>query len=157
MKKLVLFMSILIFTCCGKTAAKKPSGLISEDQMVEILFDIMLINSAKGVNKRLLENNIDKPTTYIYRSHGIDSLQFAQSNSYYTHNSDLYKSIYERVETKLKAEKSAYEALADERKRIKDSISKSKLNIKDTSKIYYQKVNDNKIKLPVKKLDKSQI
>ena len=71
MKKLALFMSILIFTCCGKTAAKKPSGLISEDQMVEILYDVVLINSAKGVNKQLLQKNINNPEAYIYKKHNI--------------------------------------------------------------------------------------
>ena len=71
MKKTVLIISLLVFMSCGNTAIKKPTNLISEDQMVEILYDVMIINSAKGVNKQLLENNIQNPKEYIYSKHNI--------------------------------------------------------------------------------------
>ena len=84
MRKIAVLFSILIFMSCGNSTVKKPANLISEDQMVEILFDVILINSAKGVNKQLLQNNIENPLNYIYRTYGIDSLQFTESNTYYT-------------------------------------------------------------------------
>ena len=56
MRKIAVLFSILIFMSCGNSTVKKPANLISEDQMVEILFDVILINSAKGVNKQLLQN-----------------------------------------------------------------------------------------------------
>ncbi|MDB4107975.1 DUF4296 domain-containing protein, partial [Flavobacteriaceae bacterium] len=73
MKKTVLIISLLVFMSCGNTTIKKPANLISEDQMVEILYDVMILNSAKGINKQLLENNIQNPKEYIYSKHNIDS------------------------------------------------------------------------------------
>ena len=133
MKKIAVLWSAILVISCGNIKAKKPANLISEDRMVEVLYDVIIINTAKGVNKQLLQNNINNPINYIYRSHGIDSLQFAESNAYYTINTDKYKSIYDKVEMKLKAEKSKYEAIVGERKRIKDSIKKSKQNQIDTT------------------------
>ena len=133
MKKIAVLWSAILVISCGNIKAKKPANLISEDRMVEVLYDVIIINTAKGVNKQLLQNNINNPLNYIYRSHGIDSLQFAESNAYYTINTDKYKSIYDKVEMKLKAEKSQYEAIVGERKRVKDSIKKSKQNQIDTT------------------------
>ena len=126
MKTVLLAISILFFMSCENLDMKKPSNLISEDQMVEILYDVVLINSAKGVNKQLLQKNINNPQAYVYEKHNIDNLQFAESNAYYTFKSDTYKSIYEKLELKLTTQKTEYEALLEEKKRINDSIRERK-------------------------------
>ena len=77
MKIGLLVISILFLLSCENLEVKNPSNLISEDQMVEILYDVVLINSAKGINKQLLQNNIKNPQAYVYKKHNIDSLQFA--------------------------------------------------------------------------------
>ena len=154
MKKIAVLWSAILVISCGNIKAKKPANLISEDRMVEVLYDVIIINTAKGVNKQLLQNNINNPLNYIYRSHGIDSLQFAESTAYYTSNTDKYKSIYDKVEMKLKAEKSKYEAIVGERKRIKDSIKKAQQNQIDTTKIARDKKRYvKKPSLPLSKFD----
>ena len=139
---------------CENLTMKKPSNLISEDQMVEILYDVVLINSAKGVNKQILEKNIKNPKAYVYKKHNIDSLQFAESNAYYTFSSDAYKSIYEKLELKLTTQKTEYEAVLKEKKRIKDSIRKSKQTKIDTLNSKRQKKIESKMRPPSKKFDK---
>ena len=116
----------------------------------------MLINSAKNVNKQLLEKNIKNPEAYIYKKHNIDSLQFVESNAYYTFKSDIYKSIYEKLELKLTTQKTEHEALVKEKKRIKDSIRKSKQPKIDTLNTKRQKKFESKMKPPLKKTDKLQ-
>ena len=154
MRKTAVLISVLVFMSCGKSAVKKPANLIPENQMVEILFDVILINSAKGVNKQLLQNKIENPLNYIYRTHGIDSLQFTESNTYYTYHTDQYNTIYEKVESKLDIEKAAYEAIIDAQKRIKDSIKKSRKNKIDTTKIAREKIKSiKKSLLPLRKFD----
>ena len=154
MRKLSVLVSILVLISCKKPGVKKPANLISEDLMVEVIFDIILINNAKGVNKQLLQNNIQNPLNYIYRTHGIDSLQFTESNIYYTTNPDQYKSIYDKVELKLEAKKSEYNAVIDERKRVKDSIKKSRQNQIDTTKTASKKkILTSKILNPLRKFD----
>ena len=153
MKTVLLVVSILFFMSCENLDMKKPSNLISEDQMVEILYDVVLINSAKGVNKQLLQKNIKNPQAYIYKKHNIDSLQFAESNAYYTFKSDIYKSIYEKLELKLTTQKTEYQALLNEKKRVKDSLIERKKVKIDTLNIERQRKFKSKLKRPSKKSD----
>ena len=142
MKKLVFLVTIvLLFLTCGNPQQKIPVNLISEDLMSEIIFDMILISSAKGINKQLIQNNIENPLNYIYRSYGIDSLKFAESNNYYTKYPIRYNLIYEKVEAKLKSEKMYYNAILDEQKRVNDTIRKSHQNQLDTIKIKHDKIN----------------
>ena len=60
---------LLLLLSCGNQQQKKPANLISEDLMSEIIFDVLLISSAKGINKQLLQNNIENPLNYIYRAY----------------------------------------------------------------------------------------
>lgn len=153
MKKSIIIGSFFIFMSCGNTAIKKPNNLISEDQMVDILYDVMIINSAKGVNKQLLENNIQNPKEYIYTKYKIDSLQFAESNNYYTNKREAYKSIYDRLDLKLKAKKTAYETIIENQKRIKDSIKKSIEESSDSLRRDRKLKLESKLKRPLKKFD----
>ena len=66
MKTILLVAITFFFMSCENKAMKKPPNLISEDQMVDILYDMMLLNSAKGINKQLLEETIQNPEQYIY-------------------------------------------------------------------------------------------
>lgn len=157
MKNVFLVVVTLFFMSCNNLDMKKPSNLISENQMVEILYDMVLMNAAKSVNKQLLEKNIQNPQAYIYKKHNIDSIQFVESNAYYSFKSDVYKSIYEKLELKLTTQKTAHEALVKEKKRIKDSIRKSKqTKIDALSSNKRQKKFESKMRPPLKKTDKLQ-
>jgi hypothetical protein len=72
MKTILLVVTTLFIMSCENLDVKKPANLISEDQMVEILYDVVLINSAKGVNKQVLQRSINNPHQYIYKKHNID-------------------------------------------------------------------------------------
>ena len=135
---------------------KKPSNLISEDQMVEILYDMVLINSSKGVNKKLLQKNINNPEAYIFKKHNIDSLQFAESNAYYTFKNEVYKSIYEKLELKLTIQKTKLEALLKEKNSIKDSIREQKKTKNDPLNLDPKVKFESKMRPPLKKRDTLQ-
>ena len=62
---------------------------------------------------------------YIYTKHGIDSLQFVESDLYYASNPVLYKEIYQNVENRLKSDTKAIEDVKKE-KRKQDSIARIK-------------------------------
>ena len=156
MKTSLLVAFAVVFMACENKAMKKPSNLISEDQMAAILYDMILINSAKGINKQLLEKNIKNPEKYIYKIYNIDSLQFVESNAYYTYKSDSYKAIYEKIEKKLEAQKKVYEALAAEEKRVKDSLKKVKKPKLDTLNLKRQKQIEAKLKRSLRKVDTLQ-
>jgi hypothetical protein len=118
MKKILIAITLfaLITSCYNSSKPKKPKNLISKDQMVEILIDVALINSAKGINKSIIENNGIVPDTYIYNKHQIDSLQFVLSNEYYTYNIKEYQEIIFKVSDSLKSLRSKYDVLAEKDK-----------------------------------------
>ena len=43
----VVIILLLLLLSCGNQQQKKPANLISEDLMSEIIFDVLLISSAK--------------------------------------------------------------------------------------------------------------
>ncbi|MFV0566929.1 MAG: DUF4296 domain-containing protein [Flavobacteriaceae bacterium] len=119
-KQTIFFLSILLaFSGCSSTAPKKPKNLLSKVEMVNILIDAKLLNSANGANKTILRKNGIDADTYVFEKYGIDSLQFAQSNAYYAYHIKDYEAIYNMVTDSLKR---LTIALKKEEKRIKDSI-----------------------------------
>ena len=101
MKK--LFLVFFVLTSCSFISYDNeiPKDLISEKEMIDIIYDMSLISVSKGINKRILENNGMKPKKYILNKYGIDSLQFVLSNEYYSKDLEKYLSIYENVLKKL--------------------------------------------------------
>ena len=75
------------------------------ETMSEIIYDMTLISVSKGVNRKILENNGFKPTSYILKKYAIDSIDFIRSNIYYSSNLDMYLSIYQNVLNKLEKNK----------------------------------------------------
>lgn len=102
MRAFVLFFSVLFLSVgCGKSVVEKPDNLIEEGKMVDIIYDLSLLESIKSQKPIVLEENHINPNTYIYKKYKIDSLQFAKSNQYYSSDLGNYKKIYEKVAKRL--------------------------------------------------------
>ena len=105
MKK-YLFILIIFFGCSDPNNKETiPKNLISEEKMVEVIYEMTLISVSKGVNRQILEKNGVIPEQYIFNKHNIDSLQFAISNEFYSNDLDTYLEIYEKVKEKLQLNK----------------------------------------------------
>ena len=116
-----------------------PENLISEDKMIEILYDMSLISVSKGINKRIIENNGMKPKKYILKKHNIDSIQFVASNEYYSKDLETYLSIYEEVLKKLQSN----------REIVIDTIeSKKEERAKRSEEIILETPKNNKLSKP---------
>lgn len=118
---LIVFIAILGFIGCN--GPKKPKNLISKNKMVNILIDAKLVGSANAVNRKTLEDKGILPNTYIYNKYNIDSLQFAESNIYYTYQIKDYEEIYQMVNDSLEKLKEHYKNIQKEeqKKRVKKS------------------------------------
>ena len=104
MKNFLFFLVfILVFNCSEKQIV--PKNIISMEKMSEIIYDMTLISVSKGVNRKILENNGFKPTSYILKKYEIDTTDFITSNRYYSSNLDMYLSIYQNVLNKLEKNK----------------------------------------------------
>lgn len=115
-KKQNMSKRIVIMLCCAflvlscnKNSAEKPKNLIAKDKMIDILYDISLLEAIKAQN---LKGGINKKKAneYIYKKYKIDSIQFVKSNKYYAADLEEYKKMFEKVKGKLNKENARIEA-----------------------------------------------
>ena len=146
MNKLQRIIILCLVFSCNNTLNqnnKPPENLISKEKMVDIIYDMTLINVAKGVNKSILENNGIIPEQYLFNKHSIDSVLFAKSNEYYSYDLKTYQTIYDNVKIKLEKNK----------KIISDSIEILKQISAELSKKLIKESKKNKILIDTIKID----
>ncbi|MBT8185870.1 MAG: DUF4296 domain-containing protein [Eudoraea sp.] len=113
-----IFLLFLVLVSCGEKVIEAPEDLIPKEKMVDILYDLSMINAAKATNPKILEQNDIEPTKFLFDKHRVDSLQFVQSDIYYASIPAEYQSIYTAVADRLEKDKKDIE---EERKRKNDS------------------------------------
>lgn len=120
--------------CTSNTIMKKPDHLISKNQMVDLLTDMLISSGAENIKNINLERNVNY-YPLIFEKYGIDSTRFKESNYYYTSQIDDYEKILKKVDERLKAMKKNLDdeiKLQDSLKR--DSIKGRQKNIKKVPK-----------------------
>ena len=81
MNKIIAFIFLLLLvSSCVEKIIKEPENLISKDKMTAIFYDLAIVTAAKNTNNEILEKNNIEAMNYIYTKHGIDSLQFIESD-----------------------------------------------------------------------------
>ena len=110
MKKGVLFFILinLIFSC-KEEFVKKPENLIEKDIMVDVMYDLALLEAIKYQSPNAIETHKINPDEYIYKKYKIDSAQFVQSNMYYASDYKEYKKMYDQINSRLAKNKSLLE------------------------------------------------
>ena len=66
MKRLItiLFVSVAFLGCEPNPKPEKPENLISREKMVDVLHDMFIVSSAKGISRIKLEKNGLNPELY---------------------------------------------------------------------------------------------
>ena len=120
MKK--IFILLILTTSCSDQ--NSPTDLMSEEQMVDFLLDINIINSSRAYRNNSDLNYYNINDTFLYKQHNIDSIQFVNSNSYYSSKPKKYLKIYSQLQKKMRSIKDSIEIeLNKETREIKDSLS----------------------------------
>lgn len=103
--KQVLFLFVSLFVIsCSKNPVPKPDNLLDEEVMVDIIFDISILQATDGsMPYKLTENNIELDK-YIFEKYKIDSVTYRQNQRYYAANARKYKKIYKKVIERLDQE-----------------------------------------------------
>lgn len=137
MNKLKVIIILIFVLGCNNSLTQKPIplDLISQEKMVDIIYDMTLINVAKGVNKSILENNGIIPEQYLFNKHSIDSTLFARSNEYYSNDLKTYQMIYDNVKIKLEKNKNIISDSIDILKQISGELSKKLIKESKINKI----------------------
>ncbi|WP_431243222.1 DUF4296 domain-containing protein [Flavobacterium sp. P21] len=114
---LVLFLSV----SCKKEIVKEPKGLIEREKMIDIMYDLSLLEAMKYQNPLSLDSVESDPKKFIFKKYKVDSLQFAQSNIYYASDYETYKELYDELGKRLQVKERATDSILqiEEKKRQK--------------------------------------
>ena len=129
----IIFISVAFVAviACKEPVVAVPEKLIEEEKMIDIFYDLSLLEAMLGYNPSLLSRNTIDPYTYVYEKYGIDSLQFASNNKYYASNIKKYDKMYEKVKIRMEQSKADFDTLLKMKKNnpekviVKDSLRKS--------------------------------
>ncbi|EJL59542.1 hypothetical protein PMI10_04168 [Flavobacterium sp. CF136] len=107
---------------------KKPAKLIEKEKMMNIIYDLTLLEAIKYQQPLSLDSVESSPKKFIFKKYKVDSLQFAKSNIYYASDYDGYKEMYDVINARLEKEKKNNELKlkAEEKKAAKAIKNKSK-------------------------------
>lgn len=140
MIKIITFLTIItLFISCKEEAVKKPERLIEKDVMVNIMYDLSILEAIRNQNPASLDTLNINPRGFIYKKYKIDSLQFAKSNVYYASDYDDYKLMFEQIVKRLDAKKKSVDSLVILEKKKKKLALKKKRKptriVSDTTKL----------------------
>ena len=105
MRSIVLCLIIIMVISCKDSALPEPKNLIDEDIMVNVLYDIAIIEAIKVSQPFSLQSKGINAKTYIYKKYKIDSTQFAKSDKYYAIDVAKYSKMYQKVIDRINEQK----------------------------------------------------
>ena len=104
MKKFLGIFAVVFIISCSKNPVPKPDNLLEEETMINILYDISLLQAIDGsMPNKLMEQEI-KMDQYIFEKYKIDSTTYRQNQLYYAGDARKYKKIYDKVLERLEKE-----------------------------------------------------
>jgi predicted patatin/cPLA2 family phospholipase len=131
MKKILPFLIVLsILISCKKEIIKTPNHLIEKEKMVNIMYDLSLLESIKVQNPSSLDTFNINTNDYIFKKYKIDSIQFAQNNIYYAADYKEYKKMFEKIKARLDQNKAIVESLIKTQKKKDVLLKKQKEKLK---------------------------
>ena len=139
MRKIILFLAIAItFVSCKEEVIPKPDRLIAQDVMVDIMYDLTVLEAIKNQNPASLDTFKINSRAYIFKKYKIDSIQYAKSNIYYASDYNEYKSMFEQISKRLEVKTQSVDSLIKKQKKkksVKKVQQKSSID-SDTPKVY---------------------
>lgn len=98
MRNLGFMLFSLAMLSCAQERIAKPSPFLSPEQMTNFHVDLALLNATTSSN-----NNSFVPVDSLYAFHGIDSITFANNNTYYASKPKVYTKIFKAVRAELES------------------------------------------------------
>ena len=100
MKKAIL-LTLLILSSCAQVEEVPPENLIGEEKMADLIFELAVLDAAKGFVSKDQKGRIVLDADSFYQFHEIDSAQFTSSNAYYAKQPKAYLRIVSMAKSKL--------------------------------------------------------
>ena len=98
--KNIIFILLILFVPIGcELSNKKPDNLIDKKQMENIIFDILILNS---INTNSLMSKAEViGDEFIFERYSVDSIQFYESEIYYSKRPRDHFEIYSNVKKRI--------------------------------------------------------
>jgi hypothetical protein len=125
--KVIALSIFCVFLSCSEKLIEKPKDVIPKDKMVNILYDLAILNAAMNTNSRVMDEHNIKTMQYVYAKYGIDSIQFARSDVYYASLPATYEAMYSEIVTRLEGDQKKLEEL---RTKDPDSVATKNKGLK---------------------------
>ncbi|MDI6032218.1 DUF4296 domain-containing protein [Flavobacterium sp. LB2P84] len=138
MRKIITFLTIVtLFVSCKEEVVNKPERLIEKDVMVDIMYDLSILEAIRNQNPASLDTFKINSRDYIFKKYKIDSVQFAKSNVYYASDYNEYKSMFEQINKRLQANTKSVDSLIKlkKKKKIIKKGEKQAVISRDTTKL----------------------
>ena len=131
LKKILLFLVVLsMLFSCKKELVKSPNRVIEKDKMINIMYDLALLEAIKMQNPNSLDSLKINSNEYIFKKYKIDSIQFSQNNMYYAADYKEYKKMFEIIKLRFENDKISVEKLIKDKKKKGDLLKKQKQKLK---------------------------
>lgn len=102
--KNILFIFILFSFCaCNENPVKTPENLLDEEVMIDILYDIAVLQAAESYVPDVISSKSIKANSFIYDKYEIDSITYYQNHKYYAADVKKYKKMYTEVIDRIKS------------------------------------------------------
>jgi len=103
--KNVFLLAVLLLAFSCKSEEEIPEGILTEQEMVDILLDIRVLEGKVGIlsvgkdSSRVLFAKLERD---IFEKHKMDSIVYKKSYQYYMRNPELYLNVNDIVLDSLK-------------------------------------------------------
>ncbi|MEM1259156.1 MAG: DUF4296 domain-containing protein [Bacteroidota bacterium] len=136
-------IGLLFIFSCKEKLIEPPKDLISQAEMMEILYDLALINGLRSTNAAVFDKYDIETMPYLYEKYGIDSLQFVKSDAYYASVPVIYQTMYATVKNRLEnrikemdqLRKQKTDSVRSKNQRFRDSLRKKTSSITLTDSV----------------------
>ncbi|MEM7085364.1 MAG: DUF4296 domain-containing protein [Bacteroidota bacterium] len=110
----IVLMALVFSGCQDVKYPEPPENLLPKEKFVQVLADAYIGNASRSrsVNNRILRNNGIQLDSLLYNKHQVDSLSFAESNTYYASNLEVYTEIILEVQKLLTEKKVRIDSLS---------------------------------------------
>lgn len=123
--KTILYI-ILLFSlfACNTSPVAKPDNLLDEDVMVDILYDVAVLQAIEAhMPEKLTSNNIHT-NSFIYNKYKIDSATYYQNHKYYASNVRKYKKMYTELISRIDNKTKELDSTSEIKDAKKPSVTK---------------------------------
>lgn len=107
MKWLFYCLGIVLFNSLTSCEPKRPTGVVDNDKMAEVLYDYHLAQSMARANFDSTHYNMNLYTTSALKKHGMDTEDFDRSMEWYARHSHQLLEVYKLIDKRLSDETSS--------------------------------------------------